>query len=56
MKAKKLIELLKKVDPDKNLVVTNEMGCPAYDYEGEKFRFRFNAKKGRIEMTEEIGS
>lgn len=52
MKAKDLIKKLKKLKPDTKLVVTNGMGMPAYDYDGQKFAFQLKGR--RLEMTREL--
>lgn len=54
MTARQLIKRLKTFDPDKEVVILNRMGCPAYDYEGQTFRLGTDKRSSAITILSEI--
>lgn len=56
MKVKDLIAKLKTLDPEKQVMISNQMGSPAYDYEGQRFKTGFDAKSKTITIVGEKGA
>lgn len=52
MTAKTLIKKLQKLPPNTRILISNEMGYPAHDYEGT-FLAGFNARKKTITIRTE---
>jgi hypothetical protein len=54
MTAKALIAKLKKLPPNKPVLISNKMGCPAYDYDGQRFAAGSDSRTGTVTLTREV--
>ncbi len=54
MTPKQLIKALSKLPPNKPVLISNNMGCPAYDYEGQRFVAGFDPKTRTISIESEV--
>lgn len=54
MTAKELKERLEKLPDDCEIVCVNKMGCPAYDYEGQRFWLGFSEAVNELAIVGEV--
>lgn len=56
MTAKTLAKKLAKLPPKTKVLISNEMGFPAYDYDGQRFVAGFDSRKKTITIRSEVVS